>query len=215
MDREAWHAVIHGVAMSQTQLGDWTELNWTEASIYISNCLAVINLPIDVVLTDFFLGPPSCSVQLYLIFTVAPPFKLLCASHCHILSAFLFCHFPVSSLLKVFTVFPTSFHPRFIPSLSFFLSSFFFLILSYSLSHFHFHYFTRSFFALGFLYLLLLLVYSFPLLLALLFAVTFLMPLPYQTYSFFSSFCIGHFSIHNLQIHWLKIKIKGEEKKYK
>ena len=22
MDREAWHAVIHGVAMSQTQLGD-------------------------------------------------------------------------------------------------------------------------------------------------------------------------------------------------
>ena len=29
MDREAWHAVIHGVAKSQTQLTDWTELNWT------------------------------------------------------------------------------------------------------------------------------------------------------------------------------------------
>ena len=28
MDREAWHAVIHGVAKSQTQLSDWTELNW-------------------------------------------------------------------------------------------------------------------------------------------------------------------------------------------
>ena len=27
MDREAWHAVIHGVAKSQTQLSDWTELN--------------------------------------------------------------------------------------------------------------------------------------------------------------------------------------------
>ena len=27
-DREAWHAVIHGVAKSQTQLSDWTELNW-------------------------------------------------------------------------------------------------------------------------------------------------------------------------------------------
>ena len=26
MDREAWHAVIHGVAKSQTQLSDWTEL---------------------------------------------------------------------------------------------------------------------------------------------------------------------------------------------
>ena len=27
MDREAWHAVVHGVAKSQTQLNDWTELN--------------------------------------------------------------------------------------------------------------------------------------------------------------------------------------------
>ena len=27
MDREAWHAVIHGVTKSRTQLSDWTELN--------------------------------------------------------------------------------------------------------------------------------------------------------------------------------------------
>ena len=27
MDRGAWHAVIHGVAKSQTRLGDWTEMN--------------------------------------------------------------------------------------------------------------------------------------------------------------------------------------------
>ena len=27
MDREAWRASIHGVAKSQTQLSDWTELN--------------------------------------------------------------------------------------------------------------------------------------------------------------------------------------------
>ena len=27
MDREAWHAAIHGVAKSRTQLSDWTELN--------------------------------------------------------------------------------------------------------------------------------------------------------------------------------------------
>ena len=30
MDREAWHAAIHGVAKSRTRLSDWTELNWTE-----------------------------------------------------------------------------------------------------------------------------------------------------------------------------------------
>ena len=28
IDREAWHAVIHGVAKSWTRLSDWTELNW-------------------------------------------------------------------------------------------------------------------------------------------------------------------------------------------
>ena len=27
MDREAWHAAVHGVAKSQTQLSDSTELN--------------------------------------------------------------------------------------------------------------------------------------------------------------------------------------------
>ena len=28
MDREAWHAAVHGVTNSWTQLSDWTKLNW-------------------------------------------------------------------------------------------------------------------------------------------------------------------------------------------
>ena len=30
MDREAWRAVVHGVAESRTQLSDWTELNFSK-----------------------------------------------------------------------------------------------------------------------------------------------------------------------------------------
>ena len=36
MDREAWHAVIHGVAKSWTRLSDWTELNWTDTFHYVN-----------------------------------------------------------------------------------------------------------------------------------------------------------------------------------
>ena len=28
MDREAWHAAVHGAAKSQTRLSNWAELNW-------------------------------------------------------------------------------------------------------------------------------------------------------------------------------------------
>ena len=33
MDKEACHAAVHGVAKSQTQLSDWTELNWTSYTV--------------------------------------------------------------------------------------------------------------------------------------------------------------------------------------
>ena len=33
MDREAWHAAIHGVAKSWTRLSDWTELNWVTLNL--------------------------------------------------------------------------------------------------------------------------------------------------------------------------------------
>ena len=33
MNREAWQAVVHGVTKSQTQLSDWTELNWIKSKV--------------------------------------------------------------------------------------------------------------------------------------------------------------------------------------
>ena len=33
MDREAWRAVVHGVAKSQTRLSHWTELNWANKDL--------------------------------------------------------------------------------------------------------------------------------------------------------------------------------------
>ena len=35
MDRKAWHAVIHGVAKSQTRLSDWTEDNILKSNYYV------------------------------------------------------------------------------------------------------------------------------------------------------------------------------------
>ena len=48
MDREAWHAAVHGVAKSQTWLSDWTELNWISSpvkwgNIYIFSSLWWLN----------------------------------------------------------------------------------------------------------------------------------------------------------------------------
>ena len=37
MDREAWHAAVHGVEKSQTWLSNWTELNW------LSFCLQLLS----------------------------------------------------------------------------------------------------------------------------------------------------------------------------
>ena len=31
IDREAWHAAVHGVTKSRTRLSDWTELNWNHS----------------------------------------------------------------------------------------------------------------------------------------------------------------------------------------
>ena len=37
MDREAWHAAVHGVTKSQTQLSDWTELGISQTYLTLSS----------------------------------------------------------------------------------------------------------------------------------------------------------------------------------
>ena len=39
MDKEAWHAAVHRVAMRWTQLSDWTELNWIKRTFKVINSL--------------------------------------------------------------------------------------------------------------------------------------------------------------------------------
>ena len=46
MDRETWHAAVHGVTKSQTWLSDWTELNWSwqmcVISLWFLTCISLM-----------------------------------------------------------------------------------------------------------------------------------------------------------------------------
>ena len=48
MDREAWHAAIHGAAKSRTWLSDWTKLNWMSwywKALYIYRHIILLCIP--------------------------------------------------------------------------------------------------------------------------------------------------------------------------
>ena len=56
MDREAWHAAVHGVAKSRRQLSNWTELNEWQDTILVF--LSLIYFPqYDNLISIFFLFP--------------------------------------------------------------------------------------------------------------------------------------------------------------
>ena len=61
IDREAWHAAIHGVAKSQTRLCDWTELNWTETISANSNVSSIHFISLFL----FLFSLPSHHTQLF------------------------------------------------------------------------------------------------------------------------------------------------------
>ena len=59
MDREAWHAAVHGVAKSRRQLSNWTELNEWQDTILVF--LSLIYFPqYDNLISIFFLFPFYC-----------------------------------------------------------------------------------------------------------------------------------------------------------
>ena len=55
MDREAWRAVIHGVAKSWTWLSDWTELNWKRPSWFQDYMTIYPFLPSNIYLNLWFI----------------------------------------------------------------------------------------------------------------------------------------------------------------
>ena len=65
MDREAWCAVIHGVAKSRTWLSDWTELNWTLLKLHLE---VIIRKKWGRQLLTLFPWTYLFSIQLFLLF---------------------------------------------------------------------------------------------------------------------------------------------------
>ena len=45
MDREAWHAAVHGVTKSQTQLSNWTELDWNLFLLQLEYLCSAFQVP--------------------------------------------------------------------------------------------------------------------------------------------------------------------------
>ena len=41
MDREAWHAAVHGLTESRTRLSEWTEMHWTIREVPTSHSLFI------------------------------------------------------------------------------------------------------------------------------------------------------------------------------
>ena len=65
MDREAWHAVVHGIAKSWMRLTHWTELNqWTCVSLF---AMASSKLKAKLMICTTFLNRP-CEITLPLFF---------------------------------------------------------------------------------------------------------------------------------------------------
>ena len=59
MDREAWHAAVHGVAKSQTQLSNWTEYSFKDVFIRI---IFKVFIELLLLFTFWFFGCEACGI---------------------------------------------------------------------------------------------------------------------------------------------------------
>ena len=77
MDREAWHAAVHGVTKSQTRLSDWTELNWNNmVLVEIGHFLEVSSWIMNLLIYYLF-------IYLFSFFFLF--FLFICSEFCHTL----------------------------------------------------------------------------------------------------------------------------------
>ena len=66
MDREAWHAAVHGVAKSRTWLSNWTELNWTSC-INETKLSETVIISMTVTAMCYFLGQSQFQVLIMMM----------------------------------------------------------------------------------------------------------------------------------------------------
>ena len=76
IDREAWRAVIHGVAKSQKQLSDWTELNWiqTKEWKFGAEWRKTVPLSVGILLKDHTLFGIFYHHLLWIMYILCPAF---------------------------------------------------------------------------------------------------------------------------------------------
>ena len=86
MDREAWHAAIHGVAKSRTRLSDWTELNWTEGQLNPLFSSLRENLKLSIKIHFLLLSPINLNPPVSICFFSTSISLFLCPTYTHILS---------------------------------------------------------------------------------------------------------------------------------
>ena len=81
MDREAWHAVVHGVAKSWTRLNDWTELNCTQVQMEVRKTLGWRNnfwntVSREELNTDCSIIVSTCKLTDFNLFWIYWPFSV-------------------------------------------------------------------------------------------------------------------------------------------